>query len=157
MHCIPSCRLFLREMIVKPGTLLSKYPLETNLVVTSITTLFQLAIRQHLLGKDLLPLASQIYIFHFKALNLTQSEQGYWNHISHTPTYFQENLQSSYLNYYFCLPNLGSIDYQCVYHCSEKSKEAKTYVCVAAQVALCSYFEFYKANRSNAAVLKYRI
>lgn len=61
----PSSRPFLREMIAKPDSPLSKYPLETNLVVTNITTLFQLAIYQHLLGKDFFPFNSQLCIFPF--------------------------------------------------------------------------------------------
>lgn len=73
MHCSPSSRLFLRETRVKPGTVLSKYPLETNLVVTNITTLFQLAICQYLLGKDFFPLTLRHIFSHFKVLNLTHS------------------------------------------------------------------------------------
>ena len=76
MCCGPSSRPFLREMKAKPGSLLSKYPLETNLVVTSITTLFQLAIYQHLLVKDVFFPSTLRYIFsHFEALNPTHSKK----------------------------------------------------------------------------------
>ena len=76
MCCGPSSRSFLREMIAKPDSLLPKYPLGTNLVVTSITTLFQLAIYQHLLGKDIFFPSTLRYIFsHFEALNPTHSKK----------------------------------------------------------------------------------
>ena len=120
MCCGPSSRPFLRETIAEPGSLLSKYPLETNLVVTSITTLFQLAIYQHLLGKDVFFPSTLRYIFsHFEALNPTHSKKEYRKSQRLYSNHFQENLQSSYLKYYFCLQNLGSINYQCVHHCLE--------------------------------------
>lgn len=85
-------------MIAKPDSLLSKYPLETNLVATNNTTLFELAICQHLLGKDFFPLNSQISIFPFWSTESnTQQEKSIENHKGYIPIYLQETLESSHL------------------------------------------------------------
>lgn len=158
MCCSPSSRPFLREMIAEPDSLLSKYPLETNLVVTNITTLFQLAIFQHLLGKGFFPLTLRYIFSHFKALNPTPSQKSALESqqldsnafavkppillfkISFWPSKSWQHKRSVFTLLFTVIP-----------------KNANIHVYMATQVALHDYFEFCKENLSNSAVLTYRL
>lgn len=125
MCCGLSSRSFLREVIAKPDSLLSKYPLETNLVVTNITTLFQLAIYQHVLGSDFSSSTLRYIFSHFEALNPTHSAKSIEN-IKIISYPFSGKPSIFLFRYYFYLQTLGSISYQCVRHSSERSRGVKT-------------------------------